>query len=196
MTMRATLLPLESGSDPAPRVDLKVGDQPECTLSKRLGATTETVTRAHLRNEKIAALGRREPATVEAGTPIGETLARMRTTGGISVVVCRDGRVTGILTERDVLLKVLGREIDTQAPVDQFMTPDPDTLSPEATVGEALVMMEAGGYRNLPLLDDHGNLAGILRLQDVLEYVAEAFPQEILNLPPRPHQKMEEPEGA
>jgi hypothetical protein len=39
-------------------------------------------------------------------------------------------------------------------------------------------------------------VAGLLRSQDVLEYVAEAFPEEVLNLPPRPHQKMEEPEGA
>jgi hypothetical protein len=30
----------------------------------------------------------------------------------------------------------------------------------------------------------------------MLEYVAEAFPEEILNLPPRPHQTIEEPEGA
>jgi CBS-domain-containing membrane protein len=56
--------------------------------------------------------------------------------------------------------------------------------------------MERGGYRNLPLVDDDGDLVGLLRQQDLLEYIAEAFPQEILNLPPRPHQTMEEPEGA
>ncbi len=48
----------------------------------------------------------------------------------------------------------------------------------------------------LPLVDGAGNLVALLRQQDVLEFVAEAFPEEILNLPPRPHQLMEEPEGA
>jgi hypothetical protein len=55
--------------------------------------------------------------------------------------------------------------------------------------------MEAGGYRNLPLVED-GQVVGLLRQHDLLDYIAEAFPQEILNLPPRPHQLMEEPEGA
>ena len=41
-----------------------------------------------------------------------------------------------------------------------------------------------------------GTVVGLLRQQDLLEYIAEAFPQEILNLPPRPHQTMEEQEGA
>ena len=56
--------------------------------------------------------------------------------------------------------------------------------------------MESGHYRNLPLIDDAGKVVGMLRQQDLLSYVAEAFPQEILNLPPRPHQTMEAPEGA
>jgi CBS-domain-containing membrane protein len=56
--------------------------------------------------------------------------------------------------------------------------------------------MEQGHFRNVPLVDDSGTVVGLLRQQDLLEYVAEAFPQEILNLPPRPHQTMEEPEGA
>jgi CBS-domain-containing membrane protein len=61
---------------------------------------------------------------------------------------------------------------------------------------EAMRVMETGHYRNLPLVDPAGVVVGMLRQQDLLEYVAEAFPQEILNLPPRPHQLMEAPEGA
>ena len=56
--------------------------------------------------------------------------------------------------------------------------------------------MEQGQFRNVPLVESDGTVVGLLRQQDLLEYVAEAFPQEILNLPPRPHQTMEEPEGA
>src|SRR3972149_5126684 len=76
------------------------------------------------------------------------------------------------------------------------MAADPDTLTADATVGDALALMDRGGYRHVPIVDGKGRIAGLLRQQDVLEYLAEAFPEEILNLPPRPHQRMEEPDGA
>lgn len=57
-------------------------------------------------------------------------------------------------------------------------------------------MMERGGYRTIPLVDAHGRPDGVLRQQDILAFVAEAFPQEILNLPPRPHQVMDQAEGG
>jgi CBS-domain-containing membrane protein len=57
-------------------------------------------------------------------------------------------------------------------------------------------LMRTGRYRNVPLLDDDGRAAGVVRQQDLLRYVAESFPEELLNLPPRPHQTLEETEGA
>jgi hypothetical protein len=36
----------------------------------------------------------------------------------------------------------------------------------------------------------------VIRPQEVLKYLAEAFPEELLNLPPRPHQLMDRPEGG
>ncbi len=108
----------------------------------------------------------------------------------------RDGRLAGIVTERDVLMKVLGSDVDTSGPVEGIMTADPETLTADGSLREALVMMEQGHYRHIPLVEDDGSVVGILSQQDVLEYVAEAFPQEILNLPPRPHQKMEQEEGG
>jgi CBS domain-containing protein len=77
------------------------------------------------------------------------------------------------------------------------MTVDPTTLPVEdATVGDAMALMDSGRYRTVPLVDGDGRLAGIVHQREVIEYVAESFPQEILNLPPRPHQQMEAPEGA
>nr|MBA3797009.1 CBS domain-containing protein [Chloroflexota bacterium] len=112
-------------------------------------------------------------------------------------ILIADGqRLLGVLTERDVLLKILGREGILDEPVDHVMTRDPQTLTADSTVGEALELMESGRYRTVPLVDETGAPAGLLRQQDIVEYVAEAFPQEILNLPPRPHQVMEEQEGA
>jgi len=164
--------------------------------TKRLGDTTATVSRADLRRELVRVLARPEPRTVPLGASLERALEEMRVGRGEAVMICDGRHLRGILTERDVLNRVLGHEVDQRRPVDEFMTAGPDTLRPEATLIEAMQMMQAGGYRNLPLVDDEDNLVGLLRQQDLLEYVAEAFPQEILNLPPRPHQLMEEPEGA
>jgi hypothetical protein len=56
--------------------------------------------------------------------------------------------------------------------------------------------MQTGRYRNVPLVDDAGLLVGVVRPVDVLKYLAESFPEELLNLPPRPHQRIEATEGA
>jgi len=163
---------------------------------KSLGDTTSAASRFELRAEKARVMARTSPATVSSGSPLRDALASMRAHGGDAVLVQDGHRLVGILTERDVLTRVLGAAVDDSRPVNDFMSADPHTLHAEATLIEAMQAMESGHYRNLPLIDDSGAVIGLLRQQDLLEYVAEAFPQEILNLPPRPHQTMEEPEGA
>jgi len=164
--------------------------------TKRLGDTTATVSRMELRSEHARVLAQAEPLTVASGTPLADALLAMRDAHGDAVLVCRQNELVGILTERDVLTRILGLEVDDRRPVDDFMTAQPHTLPADATLFDAMQAMEHGGYRNLPLVDGERQLVGLLRQQDLLKYVAEAFPQEILNLPPRPHQLMEEPEGA
>ncbi len=165
------------------------------STTKSLGDTTARISRADLRNERIRVLATREPVIVPPGTSLADGLLRMQEAQGDPLLVSDGDQLLGIVTERDVLLKVLGRDVDLQGPLDAYMTRDPQTLSADATVGEAMRMMDQGRYRNIPLVDE-GRLVGIVRQLDLLEYVAEAFPQEILNLPPRPHQQIEEPEGA
>lgn len=164
--------------------------------TKSLGDTAAHVSRGQLRTEKARVIARPEPGTVQSGTALRDALTVMRAQGGDAVLVLNGSGLAGILTERDVLTRVLGNGVDESRSVDEFMTASPGTLHADATLIEAMRAMEEGHFRNLPLLDDAGAVVGLLRQQDLLEYVAEAFPQEILNLPPRPHQRMEEPEGA
>lgn len=163
---------------------------------KELGRTTATISRRELRTEKARVIARAETLSVAPQTPLRDALARMRDRRGEPLLVVEGGRLVGILTERDVLQRVLGRGVDTGQPVSSVMTAEPRTLPAETPLLEAMRSMEAGHYRNLPLVDDDGQVVGVLRQQDLISYIAEAFPQEILNLPPRPHQLMEEPEGA
>jgi CBS domain-containing protein len=164
--------------------------------TKSIGRTSAGVSRVDLRNEKVRAVAQQEAVTVAPDATLDQALAKMRSGGGEALLIVDQGGLVGILTERDVLIRILGRDVDGSRPVTDFMSAEPRTLSAEATLLEAMTAMESGHYRNLPLLDDSGKVVGMLRQQDLLEYVAEAFPQEILNLPPRPHQMMEAPEGA
>jgi hypothetical protein len=56
--------------------------------------------------------------------------------------------------------------------------------------------MNDAGERNIPIVGDDGKAVSVLRTIDIIHFLAEAFPATVMNLPPRPHQKILEPEGA
>ncbi len=101
------------------------------------------------------------------------------------------------MTERDVLMKVVARDVTYEEPVDNFMTRDPLTLTLDDTVGEAISLMNRENIRNVPIINPtNGEAIALFRVQDVIDYLAEAYPEKVLNLPPMPHQLLRTPEGA
>ncbi len=152
-------------------------------------------------DERLQVVVRREPVTVAPGTSLADCLVEIQRTGtGDSVfVVDGDGRLLGVLTERDIFGRLVGgdvAEIDLSQPVETLMTTKPHHLHLDETVRDAIELMQTGRYRNVPLLDEEDHLVGVIRPQDVLKYLAESFPEELLNLPPRPHQTMRHAEGG
>ena len=147
---------------------------------------------------RLKSVSRREPVTVAPGTTLRDCLRAIQRTGtGDSVFVAGpDGRLSGVLTERDIFARLVDSEVDLDQPVEALMTTDPQHLHLDETVRDAIELMQTGRYRNVPLLDDEDHLMGVVRPQDILRYLAESFPEELLNLPPRPHQQMEQPEGG
>ena len=101
-----------------------------------------------------------------------------------------------MLTERDIVARLVGTDEDLARPVEALMNAEPHVLHFDDPIRDAINLMQTGRFRNVPIVDDDGVVQGIVRPQDVLRYLAEAFPEEVLNLPPRPHQKMKESEGA
>jgi CBS domain-containing protein len=164
--------------------------------TKTAADTTAAIGTLELRTEKARTLARPDPATVTPTTSLRDALAQMREHGGDAILIKDGNRLAGILTERDVLMRVVGAQVDDSQPVSGLMTTEPHTLPADASLLDAMQAMESGHYRNVPLTEPDGTVVGLLRQQDLIEYIAEAFPQEILNLPPRPHQLMDQPEGA
>lgn len=146
----------------------------------------------------IRVISRRDPISVGPSTSLAECLRAIQQTGvGDSVLVVDDaGRLLGVLTERDIFARLTVASTELVEPVQTMMTTDPRHLGLDSTVRDAIALMATGRYRNVPLVAADGTVVGIVRQQDILRYLAEAFPEELLNLPPRPHQRIKESEGA
>jgi CBS domain-containing protein len=168
-------------------------------VHKRLGHTTDRISPATFRRQQVSTVGRREPAMITTSSSLSGAIEAMQAGDTRSVLVTdADQRLVGVFTERDIVLRVVGADpaADPSNTISAYMTPNPDALTLDSTLGDALQLMAERGYHGVPLVDDTGRVAGHLDSRDVLEYIAEAFPQEVLNLPPRPHQRMDQPEGA
>jgi CBS domain-containing protein len=129
---------------------------------------------------------------------VADCLAAIRTGGTSDSVFVTDdaGRLVGVLAERDIFGRIVGTDADLSGPVEPLLTTDPHTLDLDQPVRDAVELMQTGRYRNVPVLDVERRLVGVIRPQDILAYLAESFPEELLNLPPISDQHMEEPEGA
>lgn len=137
-----------------------------------------------------------EPLIVQRGSMLRAAIEMMQAERRPCVLVCDGRRVAGIFTERDILNRLTLGAVDYSLPIDGVMTPDPKTLAPDDRVADAIRLMTKEGYRHIPLVDASGLGAGLLSARDVLGYIAEHFPTEILNLPPRLHQTLRRVEGG
>ena len=132
---------------------------------------------------------------VESGTSLQDVIVRMRESHASCVLICKGTRCTGIFTERDYLNKILCNEVDRLKPIDEFMTVEPKTLAPDDTVGMAVRMMSEFGFRNIPLIDSEGKCSGLLQIRNIIQFLAELYPEEVLNAQPR-REAFQQPDGA
>ncbi len=151
------------------------------------------------RNLKVESVSRLDPTPPRQVGPqqsVAEAVALMRHENVGCVLVCQDGRVIGIFTERYLMRRVLAQGKPLTLPVSQFMTPDPVIVHPKDPIRVAVRRMEEGGYRHLPVVEEHGQVVGILSVKRIVHYLVEHFPATIYNLPPDPSAVPQEREGA
>ena len=101
------------------------------------------------------------------------------------LVIDGNGRLVGIFTERDVLTRVVARGLTPPATqVRQVMTRDPDALAVTDRVASAVNRMSVAGYRTIPLVDDDRRPVGVVTATHVIKWMADLFPEAVLNLRP------------
>jgi CBS domain-containing protein len=146
--------------------------------------------------DPISALGLPPPVCIGRTASVGEALNAVKRHGVGYVLITEDDRPVGIMSERDGLMKIVARDVKYDESVEKFMSSNPETLTLKDRIARAVQMMNEAGERNIPIVDDAGKAVAVLRTLDIIHFLAEAFPAQVMNLPPRPHQLIAEPEGA
>lgn len=113
-------------------------------------------------------LVRRPPVTAAPEDPIRTVAQLMAAEHVSSVLVQRDGRLVGIVTDRDLRTRVLAAGRDPQGPVAEVMTPDPATARVDALAFEALMTMVERTIHHLPVMDRAGGLVGLVSGTDLM----------------------------
>ena len=132
---------------------------------------------------------------VSPKTPLSQAIDLMKKGEGC-ILICEGKRLRGLFTERDLLNRVMGKAVDPTAPIERFMTPDPVTLSDDAFLVRVVDMMDEKGFRHIPLVDSGGEVKGLVSVSHIITYLAEHFPAEVYNLPPRLDQRSHTSEGG
>jgi len=159
-------------------------------------AVAKTASSRKARQDSVSSMETDDYVCISPSTPLSQAIEAMKQDeGGCAIVCAEDGSVVGIFTERDLLTKIVGQETDLTAPVSNWMSPVVATLTPEATIGDAVTIMNDKGYRNVPLVKN-GKLVGSISVFDVISYLAESYPKTTMNLPPNPDQVMDSTDGG
>lgn len=95
--------------------------------------------------------------------------AMARANCGSVLVLAPNGQLLGILTERDLMARVLARDLDPHATrVEQVMSHHPLTVPPDTKVSQAVLTMLERGFRHLPIVSAAGKILGVLSMRDAL----------------------------
>ena len=109
------------------------------------------------------------PSTVEASATIQDAAELMAREDIGNVLVVENGEVQGIVTDRDIVVRVIAKGNGGDASVREACSTGLETLSPDDSADEAVQKMQQANVRRLPVVED-GKPVGILSLGDLAEH--------------------------
>lgn len=159
-------------------------------------ATEANTVRGTFETDPIRSLGLPAPVSIGTDATIGGALTAVQKNRQGYVLIVEEGKPRGIMSEREVLMKIVARDVKYDSNVMDCVSRIPVTLTEKETIARAIKLMIAEGVEHIPIVDRAGKATAVLRTLDVIHFLAEAFPEQLLNLPPRPHQTLPKPEGG
>ncbi len=116
------------------------------------------------------AMSRRHVLSLVPTATVHEAACVMTRAGcGSVLVIDHTSHLMGIVTERDLMTRVLAKALDpTTTTVTKIMTPNPMCVKPELKVADAVLLMIEHGFRHLPVLAENGKILGVFSVRDAL----------------------------
>lgn len=110
----------------------------------------------------------KNPSTCQGSSPVVDAAKMMEREGVGSIPVCEDGKLVGIVTDRDIALRVVASGRDPkQTVIQDVMTRDVESVPADAPIDRALEAMESRQVRRIPVIDGSGTLVGIIAQADI-----------------------------
>ena len=120
------------------------------------------------------------PATVEPGTTAQEAARLMKSKDVGSLPVVEGDRLVGMITDRDLAIRLVGEGKSIDTPVGELASKDVVTIDPQQEVAEAARLMAEHQLRRLPVCEEDGKLVGILAQADVAQIGHDALTGEVV----------------
>ena len=109
-----------------------------------------------------------DPVTVEASATVQDAAKLMDEKDIGNVLVVENNEVQGIVTDRDIVVRVIAKGDGADASVREAATTDIETIEPDASIDDAIQKMEQGNVRRLPVVED-GKPVGVISLGDLAQ---------------------------
>jgi len=147
----------------------------ECGADLSLSGTPQALGDYHdtTLGDHLDALGIGSPTVVEPTMPVAAAIQLMHETDVDCLVVCDEGRLVGIFTDRDAEVKAVDKRLGLFR-VEDFMTPDPVVLRRDDTLAVAIHKMAVGEFRHIPIVDD-GRPIGVVSAADVFRHLVASL---------------------
>jgi len=118
----------------------------------------------------------RELVVASRGESVAEAVHRLGRHEVGALLVVEDEELVGILSERDVLGRVIARGLDPSATlVREVATEDPVAIGPETPLRECVRLIREHGFRHLPIVDRDRRPLGIISSRDLLQFTVEGL---------------------
>lgn len=109
------------------------------------------------------------PQVAKPSDTIAEVARRMNDIDTGAIPVVEDGRILGIITDRDIVLRVVGEQRSFDTRVDEVMTTEVQTCRDDASIADVIFQMTDKQVRRILIVDDGDRLTGIVSLGDVAQ---------------------------
>ena len=146
--------------------------------------------------DNISSIGIKKAILKDEDASIQSVIESMQTTHSSCILLINNDKITGIFTERDVVTKIVSRNVDIEnEKICDYMTNNPETLESDDSIAFALNKMIDGGFRHIPIIHSKSKDIFIISMQDIINSIGNYYFNDIVNLPPKPLKNTSQREG-